>query len=202
MSNFGSAKRIAKYVCLITFALLCIIMLSLSTLYFPSDLKISYLIKPDNGFKWLTFGSNILSGSTWDIVKIPIGLLSIAQLVFGLVAVAVVAYNFVKRKDESNKKIIIGGFVSMILYAFEGIIVKTICYEDIGALFANYLSTGSFIPLIIGALAIAAYYIIDKLAPISEVSKIERLSMYSDLLEKGIITQEEFDAKKKQLLDL
>ena len=31
---------------------------------------------------------------------------------------------------------------------------------------------------------------------------IKSIAMYKDLLDQGIITQEEFDAKKKQLLDL
>ena len=225
MNNFSSAIRLAKYACLMTFALFCIIMLAFSTIYFSGG---SYLVKPDNGFIWLTFDSNMLSGRTWDVAKIPIGIISIGQLILGLVAVGTVAYNFVKKHDSSNKNIIIGGFASMTLYALEGIIVRAVYINEagsFGSVVSDYLSTVSFIPLIIGVVTIVGYFVIDKYMPenseinedsiqttasstakatptISECERIESLTKYNDLLTKGIITQEEFDAKKKQLLGL
>ena len=39
-------------------------------------------------------------------------------------------------------------------------------------------------------------------APVQTVSPIEEIKKYKELLDMGIITQEEFDKKKKQLLDL
>jgi hypothetical protein len=36
----------------------------------------------------------------------------------------------------------------------------------------------------------------------TESNNMEKLKKYKDLLDSGIITQEEFEAKKKQLLDL
>ena len=39
-------------------------------------------------------------------------------------------------------------------------------------------------------------------APVSSVSNADELKKYKELLDSGIITQEEFDAKKKQLLGL
>ena len=36
----------------------------------------------------------------------------------------------------------------------------------------------------------------------AKVDEIEQLTKYKELLDKGVITQEEFDAKKKQLLGL
>ena len=222
-----SPKRLAMYACLAAFAVVCILMLAFSTIYMSDDITQYYNVKPDNGFKWMSFKSNMLRGSTWDVAKVPIAILSIAQLVFGLGAVATVVSNFVSNKDDSNKKIIIGGLVSMTLYALEGIIVRSVYLDEMKRL-DDYIFTASYIPLIIGVILLVAYCAVIKYMPgeisgetfsetipvtatanvknvpiaLSESEKIESLAKYRNLLEQGVITQEEFDAKKKQLLDL
>ena len=222
-----SPKRLAMYACLVAFAVVCILMLAFSTIYMSDDITQYYKVKPDNGFKWMSFKSNMLGGSTWDVAKVPIAILSIAQLVFGLSAVATVVSNFVSNKDDSNKKIIIAGLVSLTLYALEGIIVRSV-YVDEMKMLDDYILTASYIPLIIGVILLVAYCAVIKYMPeeisaetssgtipatvtanvknapiaLSESEKIESLAKYRNLLEQGVITQEEFDAKKKQLLDL
>lgn len=37
---------------------------------------------------------------------------------------------------------------------------------------------------------------------INSLSLVEKMNQYKELLDSGIITQEEFDRKKKELLDL
>lgn len=143
-------------------------------------------------------------------------------------------YNFLcNQKEIINRIIFIVGLFSMFSYALEGIIYKNIfCYGmDIET---KYFATASFIPFIIGAVMVIAYYLCLKFLPknigvyrnnigvyrnnekeagntvnessttdlSSEVSKIELLTKYKELNSQGILSDEEFDAKKKQLLNL
>ena len=230
MQFSNSPKRLSMYAFLAGFAVLCLIMLAFSTISLSDEFMdhLDYFkINPDNGFKWMTFDSNMLYGDQWDTAKVPIALLSIAQLVFGLCAIAIVAYNFVSKKDDANNKIIIGGLASMTLYALEGIIVRSVYISGVSEKWTKHISTASYIPLIIGAILLAGYFAVLKYMPedasteffpktitstastpkkmpskLSENERIESLVKYKNLLEQGIITQEEFDTKKKELLGL
>ena len=93
----------------------------------------------------------------------------------------------------------------------------------------SFFATASFIPFIIGAVMVIAYYLCLKFLPqninlnennektdniandssaistidsSSEIKKLELLTKYKELNSQGILSDEEFDAKKKQLLDL
>ena len=46
----------------------------------------------------------------------------------------------------------------------------------------------------------AIYYVSPKISPNNQKNNIEDLTKYADLLEKGLITKEEFESKKKELL--
>ena len=46
----------------------------------------------------------------------------------------------------------------------------------------------------------AIYYVSPKISPNIQKNNIEDLTKYADLLEKGLITKEEFESKKKELL--
>ena len=61
--------------------------------------------------------------------------------------------------------------------------------------------------ILLAAAVIAFLVAIGKTAEVEDhgkppVSSADELAKFKDLLDKGIITQEEFDAKKKQLLGL
>lgn len=225
-----SIYKIIRYSFLFIFAAFCIIMLAFSTMYACKEA--SELIYPDadNGFVWLTFESNISYGSDWDSFKAPLGIISIFQLVFGIVALCASIYNFLSNQKESlNRTIFIVGLSSMFLYALEGILYKNI-YCDIMGYKTSFFATVSFIPFIIGAVMVIAYYLCLKLLPqnislnenteketdnianessaistidsSSEFEKLELLAKYKELNSQGVLSDEEFDTKKKQLLGL
>ena len=224
-----SVSKIIRYSFLFIFAAFCIIMLTFSTMY--ASKEASELIYPDadNGFVWLTFKSNISYGSDWNSFKAPLGIISIFQLAFGIVALCTAIYNFLcSQKESLNRTIFIAGLSSMFLYALEGILYKNI-YCDIMGYKTGFFATASFIPFIIGAVMVIAYYLCLKFLPqnitlnennektdnianessaistidsSSEIKKLELLTKYKELNSQGILSDEEFDAKKKQLLGL
>ena len=159
MENKNSTKRIAAYACLATFALMCILMLLFSTLSSVGEAA-KYVDISDNGFTWMAFDTNFAGGSTWDAAAVPLGILSIAQLIWGIIAVAMVGLNFAKGKDKSNTKIIAVGLVSMALYAIEGI-VASIMYDN------DYIGTYAYLPIIIGIVLVIAYVVVLKFPGIS-----------------------------------
>ena len=214
----NDTKRLASYACLAAFALLLVLTLLFTTLGFTEG-----EIDPENGFKWLTFDTNFMEGSdTWEYAQIPLGIISIAQLVIGLAALGLVINGYIKGKSSSQVKLFGMGFASLVLYTIEGFVVQYFFGDEVGGLLSDYLTTYAYIPLIIGIVLVVAYVAIQKAMPGAEVEeaaapaatapktastlteeeRITALAKYKDLLEKGIITQEEFDAKKSQLLDL
>lgn len=68
-------------------------------------------------------------------------------------------------------------------------------YEVISGLLNQMQTTSPVVP--VAPVAVAPQPEID-----TESNNMEKLKKYKELLDAGIITQEEFDAKKKQLLDL
>ena len=215
-----SNKRLVSYACLAAFAVLLVLTLLFTTVGFTEG-----GIDSDNGFTWLTFETNFMEGSdTWEYGGVALGIISIAQLIIGLAALAIVANAYMKGKAASEVKIFGLGFTSLILYTIEGIAVMLIFGGEVGSYLSDYLTTYAYIPLIIGIVLTVAYTMIQKKMPgeesakeaktatpaaaskatpeLTEEERIEALAKYKDLLEKGILTQEEFDAKKNQLLGL
>lgn len=228
MKNRFTVSKIVQYSILLIFSVFCVVMLAFSTLYADERASQLYFPDPDSGFKWLTFESNIAWGSHWDAASIPLGIISILQLCFGIVAILLVVYNFlVKQSQTVNRVVITVGLISMLLYAIEGIVFKFV-YCDIMDFDFDYFATAAFVPLIIGVLLTIGYFIAGKCLPnvclysktLAETSTtvclqneekkstlltsnaIDDVIKLKSLLDQGILSQEEFDEKKKQLLDL
>ncbi len=219
MEDRYSIKRITAYICMILFAIFCIVMLVFSTVNTTGDLAKYSDVSPDSGFKWMTFQSDFISGFTWEIASIPLGILTILQLIFGMCALFLVVYNFITYSDEKNIIVLILGVLSMIVYTAEGIAVTSILNQNSYNGYKNYYVTAAFIPLLIGVtLALIAISCIfsnsylyintrntqrfSHTSSTKEVDKIDLLEKYKNLLEKQVITKEEFEAKKKELLNI
>ena len=223
MENKYSLRRVVSYSCLVLFAIFCILMLKFSTISVTSELiKMFGGTEPDNGFVWMRFESNFLDISSDEgaVVLFTVGPLSIIQLIIGIVALTSVVCNFLKGKDDANKKHIVWGIISMSVYALEGIIIKFVCESELPSYVSEYINTSSYIPLIIGVFLVIGYNFSLKYLPdmnlslgevgvssnssvaLNEAERMEALSKCKALLDSGVITQEEFDAKKKQLLGL
>lgn len=222
MSTKFTVKRVASYFILVLFALLCILMLCFSTMYASKDASKFLYPDADNGFVWMSFESNIAYGSDWESFAVLLGTISIFQLIFGIVATVMVIINFCTGKPtRKNKGIIIVGFISMLLYAIEGIVYNKV-YCNIMNYKSEYFATVAYIPLVIGLVLVAGLSLLEKFIKETQVTcsdvaisksvpnivqsnesdTIKNLAQYKELLDKGIITQEEFDLKKKQLLGL
>ena len=113
MKNKFTISKIAQYSILLVFAIFCIVMLAFSTLYASERASEMYFPDPDNGFKWLSFDSNIAWGSDWDAASIPLGIISILHLCFGIIAFLLVVYIFlVKQSQTVNRVVITFGIIS------------------------------------------------------------------------------------------
>ena len=178
----------------------------------------------DNGFTLLSFNSDFILVSAYNWGAIVCGVIDLLILLSGIVALILAAYSFVKINKESrfSLAIIIIAMVTSFLYMIEGIVFVSICKETYTTLLTKYLHTVSFVPFILQTVLLATYIACNKLikcaddvtqphqnatrtSPVSSdihqaSNKIELLKQYKELLDNGVITQEEFDAKKKEWL--
>ncbi len=142
---------------------------------------------------------------------IIIGILFLIALIIGIIF----SIRQVMHKGEkSNDKMVAVISVAEILSYFISAIMVLTYTVDADSWYNNVVpSTGFYILSILiissTALCILGYRqakklgIVDSGAPKQEITDVSvELEKYNNLLEKGIITQEEFDAKKKQLLGL
>ena len=160
----NNTKRLSSYACLAAFALLLILTLLFTTLGFTEG-----EIDSENGFKWLTFDTSFMEDSdTWEYGQIPLGIISIAQLIIGLFALGVVVKGYVNGKPASQIKLFGMGFTSLVLYAIEGFSILSLFGDEIGELFSKYLTTYAYVPLIIGIVLAVAYALIQAYMPDSD----------------------------------
>ena len=177
----------------------------------------------DNGFNILDFESDLIGDSNeYGWVPKLLGAFNLIQLLACVVAIGLVILSFLVAKDKKRVfniiAIIIGVFFSL-LYMIEGA-VYTSKYNDLMG--ENYFETVSFVPLIIVAVAVIAYIAVAKLfvvgnteevkevqnsaptataAPVAKKIDVEQIKQLKELLDMGAITQEEYDEKKKEILN-
>ena len=143
---------------------------------------------------------------------------SIIYLLISLSIIAILVFCFLKKSiDTFFNTAVKTNLISLglsFIYLINGTSVVSKAKETIEE-FGN-VSSASYIPFILILVLVIAYIIsdkyLDKLLDTNTVfstqkkansaSNADELIKYKDLLDKGIITQEEFDAKKKQLFDL
>lgn len=151
-----------------------------------------------------------------DALRVIIGIVAILGSVLGFLSLIFVGYNIYKKK-ENYIWVHISATILSLVYMVLSIIVLNQYLKFSGAL----VYTLAYVPFIILVIVDASYIffdkmfsrkttivdnvekVVDKKVPYSvkkEHEAIELIKEYKELLDSGIITQEEFDAKKAQLL--
>ena len=143
-------------------------------------------------------------------------LISIVYILAALAIIGLLAYVFfAKSKDEFLKlrplamKVCWGMSAFYMLNGFIVMISEKVIFEDVRGM----ISTAAFIPcIIITLLLVGLHFAIQKLpenfgsaaakATSSTSPYIDELTTYKQLLDAGIITEEEFQKKKQELLGL
>lgn len=175
----------------------------------------------ESGFTFLSFKTDMpYVERDAGIVPILIGLFSLIQLLVGIAVIALGVLKFFFENKIINKAVKILMIVGVSLsawYMLEGIAFSSVL-DNFGAW--RKTSSSAFLSFILCALTFAGYIVFDKLYKIdgettlvavkekgasvksqkSQMSAIQLLKEYKDLLDSGVITQEEFDQKKKELL--
>ena len=171
----------------------------------------------ESGFNLLAFDSDIV-GTFWedDYVAI-ISIWPLLTLIIGVISFAFAFVTlFISNVSVANKMQKVFSILCVIaitLTMIDGIVFSTV----LGIEWSYSFSTFSYIPLIIGVLVYLAYLIVPSIVCKNEVviegkttkavgsvksqsSSIKLLKEYKELLDAGIISQEEFEEKKKTLL--
>lgn len=207
-------------------ALFTIIALSYPLIVNTGYGNFSFVTTSENGFDLLRFYSDIF---LWDWAITLVGILCLFQLLVSIAIILLNVFSFFKCSENNVKKIslcsIIICFILNIMYMIEGIIIAA----TFGNSYAYYTLT--YIAFIVNFGFTSGYYIFyyyDKKIFVSsdsvikvfpqvsntynsfeviknsetEKENIELLIKYKELLDKGIITQDEFNEKKKEFLDL
>lgn len=176
-----------------------------------------------SGYSMLGFSSPLLSKQYSWFAGI-LGIFSIFTLFAGGIGVFLSIKNFNSNKnDKTDVLVMFIALIVTVLYTIEGLVFKVIFNNQVSQETQDFLNvyakTSSFIPLIIVVIFVAFYFFIpflDKILkqsieenesknaePIQSAKELaETLKQYKELLDSGIISQEEFDAKKKELLNL
>lgn len=181
----------------------------------------------DNGMMLLSFRPQIsYSLETWNWLPIILGTISLVILLCGIASIIFSILLFIKFESEKmfSNTIIIIAFITSVLYFVEGIIYLKFLqtFES----YSHMYTTLAYIPLIVQLVLFFIYILCKKLIPSSleyvttqvqnrsnEKNMLENnaknnntlfqlivLEQCKKLLDSGVITQEEFDSKKKELL--
>lgn len=183
------------------------------------------VIESENGFDLLSFESIfIIDKADWQ--ETIVGVFSLLPLIVGIGVIVVGVVSFFMKDERVAKKwqngFAILGLVFVGLYMIMGIVFNIVYSEGIyldseGGLDEDLFSatTYTYIPFIIMSVLFVAYHVVpSKLFKNDEIvegvkstgsvksqsSKLELLRDYKKALDEGIISQEEFDEKKKELL--
>lgn len=186
----------------------------------------------NSGFSFMGFSSFLLEDGNWDWAIILLGMFSIMFLLVGIAGIMLSVlhmFNIIKTSKSITNFVIIE-IVCMFLYMVFGIVITAIA-NSVSTYYFDYESgfkTVAFVPLIIGTIFTVAYFIApqainkfmiastnDNLQKTQTPNKIHNtntkianiditveLKKYKELLDSDIITKEDFDKKKAQLLDL
>ena len=168
----------------------------------------------ESGFTFLSFGTDMpYIEQEARFVPILIGFFSLFQLLVGIAVMALGALKFFFEHKAINKAVEILMIVGVSLsawYMFEGI-----AFSSVVDAFYVWIrtSTSAYLAFILCTLAFAGYIVFDKIFKVdgeavavavksqkNQMSSIQLLKEYKALLDAGIITQEELDEKKKELL--
>lgn len=213
-----NTNRIIVFSFLLIFGIFTLLMLIFPVFSFSSFIY----SKNITGFDLLSFNSNSLLtlffGNLGKNISTVFTFISFAQLIIGICIIVKIILNFFSDKDyDSNFPIIYLGLTSMSLYTLEGIVCMLLYFKEKSDL--DGFSTFSYWPLIVGAIILIGYHVVQNQIPndsyftdkeksedetirqpISESDKIKLILEYKDLFDKGIITEEEFIQKKKELM--
>lgn len=161
-----------------------------------------------NGFNVISEYPQVLEGmGDW------LGFYSIIIIVAIIAEGIVYGVMFAKKSEKfllMEKIFVIVNVILTLVYMINGLSAKSSIEEQSTLYIAQ---TAAFIPFILVAIFAAAYFIVvfkvkeirfgaQKATKGSEVSAADELVKYKKLLDDGVITQEEYDIKKKELLGL
>lgn len=149
-----------------------------------------------------------------------LGLYSIAYIIVWIVFLGIVSYSFVKKETKSFLKMcLINNIVICGLtlgYMFNGILAVLTAKESVEGMYSGLVdaNTLAFLPFIIIASLLVAYFVVKRYLsedfsmgrvnnPTNKeavIGRADELKKYKELFDAGVISQEEFEEKKKQLL--
>ncbi len=191
---------------------------TLVTLTFPlleitsGSIGISY-----TGISFLNF-EYFKNGEIADLASFC-GICSICQLLITFISI-IMFFSHLANGENNSKSIISIGIIVSLLYLIEGVMLKetlTLKISPNGIMVDQIIETSCITPLIIQAILSIAYIVISNglintSIPSSQscdsktientinVNRVSMLKQYKELLDMGIITQEEFEKKKKEIL--
>ncbi len=214
-------KSLLKKIILLTLAIMTPLTLFFSVLKVrDGDYSLSY-----NGFSFLDF-KYFRDGELFDIAS-TCGVFSIFQLLFSFIVIIKAIITFSSKSNYVEGKLIISfSLIVSVLYLIEGLIFKQRVISMLhveGSYVDQYIKTFCFVPIIIQSVLSIAYCVITNYLPDTTVKtttvetpktttinpdtndttisdKFILLKQYKELFDTGVITQEEFDEKKKEIL--
>ena len=191
--------------------------------YFTRDFK-----QPENGFAFMDFASEYILYEEYEWATLLIGCLCIIFLLVSLALIAITILKLIDKKAPSNIIFTIVPLVMSVLYMLIGNAFVAISSKS----WSGYIMyTGVNTPFFIHVVLLVAFIIVGKYAPEKIISKntstkaiettqpyisqqpientketkvsdIEMLEKLANLKNQGLLTDEEFETKKKQLLGL
>lgn len=168
----------------------------------------------ENGFTFMIFYSEFIIYKEFEWAIYFVGACSILIFLADLILALGAGLNFIfKKKDALSKPVLIASLVCSGLYALIGIIMVVINSLTWG----KALVTSAYVPLILQIFCLVGYILVGKLVPetvggnkqvvetkdaSSKAIDYNELEKLAKLKNEGVITEEEFIAKKKEILGL
>lgn len=197
------------------FVILVMSIMTIFTFFFPVVSIGNYLnINANiNGFYFLKFREFLLEE---NLTYLIIGLLTILQMCFSVLSIVLSIENCIYKETKLRPVITIMAIVFFIdiTYFIEYFVVKS--YDDYSYLYETKAYIPLIISLILGIIYFAIHFTFKEVNQQSEneisnnidsskleleQKKMEILKNYKDMLEQGLITKEDFDKKKNEIIN-
>lgn len=187
------------------------------------SVKSPYVTEGYTGFNLMSFDETykiiVESATAYGVLSIFVLLFSI----FGLICSAICL--FIKNETRAKKLetvVVIICLIGLLIFMIVGICASSDVKSQLNSSYKKYVKTAAYIPFILGVIFAVLYFVLPKILGNkldgvtstttgqtkimssgnikNEASKLELLRQYKTAFDDGLITEEEYYEKKKELM--
>ncbi len=212
MKNF-TVKRVVENCLIIFIALMALLCLAFPLCYVSyKHINIRAPLS-ETGFQLLDFTSKIIQGQDYNWLIIFMGIFNWIELIVTIILITISIVSLFM-ENSKRKKIQLIIFLIVLCFSILYLIESSIFINNVDVDHDDYsVTTLAWVSLLIIGILIVAYWIVRKFLPDKEIEfktelevelemkKVELLVKLNELYSADLLTKEEFEFKKKKILE-